>query len=162
MKIRTKDKKQKPVDELNKRVQELETGWKRALADYQNLEKRIKQDKQRFVRLANAALIDKLLSVVDDLERASLHLKDDGIKLILNQLKGIFESEGVKEIEAEGHEFDPEAMDCKDMVAGKKNIVMRVLLKGYTLNNHVIRPAKVEVGTGITKKDIKVKTKKEK
>jgi molecular chaperone GrpE len=145
---KTKSKKKDSVHELNQKIKELEENWKRALADYQNLEKRVSQQQQSFVRLANASLIDKLLGVFDDLERASEHIKDHGLKLILNQFRSVLESEGVKEIETEGKDFDPETMDCTEMVPGPKNKVIKVLLKGYRLNDHVIRPAKVQVGKG--------------
>ena len=100
------------------------------------------------MRLANASLIDKLLGVLDDLERATNHIKDHGLKLILNQFKSVLETEGVQQIQAKGEEFNPETMDCVDMVPGPKNKVVKVLLKGYKLNDHVIRPAKVQVGKG--------------
>lgn len=134
--------------ELTQRVKELEENWKRALADYHNLEKRIGQQQQTFVRIASAALIDKLLGVVDDLERAASHLKDEGLNLVLTQLKAILESEGVRGIATDGEQFNPETMDCSEMVEGQKNTVVKTLQKGYTLNDHVIRPAKVQVGTG--------------
>jgi molecular chaperone GrpE len=145
---KTKSKKKDSVHELNQKIKELEENWKRALADYQNLEKRVSQQQKTFVRLANASLIDKLLGVFDDLERASEHVKDHGLKLVLSQFRSVLETEGVKEIETEGKEFDPETMDCTEMVPGPKNKVVKVLLKGYRLNDHVIRPAKVQVGKG--------------
>lgn len=140
--------KKASTDELTQRVKELEESWKRALADYNNLEKRINEQQKTFVRLASAALIDKLLGVLDDLERAAYHIKDNGLNLILNQFKSVLESEGVKEMKAKGEEFDPETMDCAEMVAGPENTVVKIVQKGYTLNDHVIRPVKVKVGSG--------------
>lgn len=127
---------------------DLEEKWKRALADYRNLEKRIEKEKEEFVKFANAGLIDKLLSVLDSLEKASEHLKDKGLSLALDQFKAVLQSEGVKEIEAQGKKFNPELMDAVEMVKGPKDKVMEVVLKGYLLNNKVLRPAKVKVGRG--------------
>lgn len=145
---KAKSKKKESEHELNQKIKELEENWKRALADYQNLEKRVSQQQKTFVRLANASLIDKLLGVLDDLERATNHIKDHGLKLILNQFKSTLETEGVQEIQVKGEEFNPETMECIEMVSGPKNEVVKVLLKGYKLNDHVIRPAKVQVGKG--------------
>lgn len=140
--------KKKSLKELQEEIENLEENWKRALADYNNLEKRVSDQQQTFVRLANASLVDKLLGVLDDLERAVDHIKDKGLNLVLDQFREVLDSEGVKEIEVEGEEFDPETMDCVEMAPGEENKVVKVQLKGYTLNDHVIRPAKVEVGIG--------------
>ena len=134
--------------DLQQRVEELEAKWKRALADYQNLEKRITAQQSEFVKFANSSLIDKLLAVLDDLERALDHSQDKGLKLITNQFRDVLKSEGVEEIKAQGESFDPETMDAAELVKGAKNTVITVLLKGYTLNSKVLRPAKVEVGSG--------------
>lgn len=138
---------------MTKRIKELEENWKRALADYHNLEKRVSEQQKTFVRIANASLIDNLLGVLDDLERASDHLQDHGLKLVLSQFKSVLETEGVKEIEVGRKEFDPQMMDCVEIVKGPKNQVVKVLLKGYALNDQVIRPAKVLVGSGTTNAD---------
>lgn len=148
MKIKKSDKKKETHISLKRRVEELEDSWKRALADYHNLEKRIAKQQQNFVRLANVSLIDKLLGVLDDLERALEHIKDEGLKMVHTQFWDVLSTEGVEEIKAQGEKFDPETMDCVEMVPGPKNKVIKVQLKGYSLNSHVIRPAKVEVGKG--------------
>ena len=147
IKNRKKQEKSSAAD-ADQKVRELEENWKRALADYRNLEKRIESQQQAFVRLANAALIHKLLSVLDDLERAATHLKDDGLNLVIGKLSGVLDSEGIKTVKSEGEEFNPETMECTEMVNGPKNAVTETVLKGYILNDHVIRPAKVKVGNG--------------
>ncbi len=131
---------------LKHQVKELTEKWKRALADYANLEKRIEQEKSAFVKFASAGLIDKLLSVLDDLERAETHLRDKGLTLALDQLRTVLKTEGVEEIKVEGQKFNPEEMDCQEMTKGEKNKVMKVMEKGYKLNQKILRPAKVKVG----------------
>ncbi len=138
-------KKTKGVEE---KLENFENRLKRALADYANLEKRVEREKEDFVRLANAQLVDKLLPVLDDLELCEKHLKDKGVSLVSGQFREVLESEGLEEIKASGEKFDPETMDCVEIVAGPKNKVVEVALKGYLLNNRVIRPAKVKVGQG--------------
>jgi len=66
----------------------------------------------------------------------------------LNQFRAVLQSEGVEEIEVLGKVFDPEKMDCVTMIRGKKNRVVGVVKKGYSLNGKIIRPAEVEVGCG--------------
>lgn len=133
---------------IQKHLEELEGKWKRALADYQNLEKRIEKEKHEFIHFATASLISKLLGVLDDLDRAQQHSQDPGLKLIHNQLQNILKEEGLEEINAAGQTFNPETMEAIDRVKGKLNQVIQVLSKGYTLNNKIVRPAKVAVGKG--------------
>lgn len=121
---------------------------KRAMADYQNLQKRHATEKINYTKYANAVLLDKLLPVLDDLQRAQKHLKDKGLSLILEQLQQIFKSEGASSINALKQKFDPQTMDCIELVPGKKNIVIDVTQTGYTLHDKVLRPAKVKVGQG--------------
>jgi len=144
IKIMTKKIKEK---ELELKVEDLTNKWKRALADYANLEKRVGQEKSDFVKYANACLIDKLLAVLDDLERAEAHLKSEGLSLALSQFRSVLKTEGVEEIKVEGENFDPERMDCSEMVKGAKNKVIKVVQKGYFLNQKILRPAKVKVGS---------------
>ena len=130
------------------KIKELEEKWKRALADYDNFKKRVEKEKNDFVKFAHASLIDKLLPVLDNLEKAEEHLKDEGLSLAVKQFKSILESEGLKKIEAKGKEFNPETMDAVEVVKGKKDRVIEVVLDGYLLNDKVLRPAKVKVGKG--------------
>ena len=133
---------------LEQQLAEVEAKWKRALADYQNLEKRIARDQQQFVILASAEVILKLLPVVDHLKMAAVHLKDAGLELIVKQLNDLLISEGVTEIEALNQPFDPNRMECNETVAGPINQVVAEVESGYMMNDQVIRPAKVKVGNG--------------
>jgi molecular chaperone GrpE len=141
------DKINKPdkLQETQKHVDELTNKWKRALADYQNLEKRVYQERQEFVRFSNAVLINKLLAVLDSLEMAEKHLKDQGLSLAINQLRTVLKDEGVEEIMLDGKKFDPLLMECVEVVEGPANI--EIVQKGYYLHKKVIRPAKVKVGS---------------
>jgi molecular chaperone GrpE len=138
-------KKSKKVGE---KLEDFENRLKRALADYANLEKRVEREKEAFIKLANAQLLDKLLPVLDDLELCEKHLKDEGASLVCSRFQETLESEGIEEIKTLGQKFDPEAMDCVELVSGPKNQVVEVVLKGYFLNGKVLRPAKVKVGQG--------------
>ncbi len=130
------------------KLEDLENRLKRTLADYANLEKRIAREKKEFVKLATAQLLDKLLSVLDDLELCERHLQDKGVSMVCSRFQEVLESEGVEEIKALGKKFDPGTMDAVEIIPGPKNKVVEIVLKGYLLNDKVLRPAKVKVGQG--------------
>ncbi|MGB9637535.1 MAG: nucleotide exchange factor GrpE, partial [Microgenomates group bacterium] len=72
----------KDIETLKKEVETLTNSWKRALADYQNLEKRYEREKADFVQYANSRLILRLLEVLEHLEKAAETLKDKGLDLV--------------------------------------------------------------------------------
>lgn len=137
---------------------ELEGQLKRALADYQNLEKRIEEERRLLSRLSASLLIEKLLPVLDNIENAQNHLKDQGLEIVIKQFKDVLKEEGVEEIVAEGTEFNPNYHEAIQTQVGEKdNIVVKVIAKGYKIENTVLRPAKVVV----TKKAVEQKTDQE-
>lgn len=133
---------------LQNQIQDLENRFKRALADYQNLEKRHASQKDDLVKFANQGLLDKLLPLLDDLERAQAHLHGSGLELIIDQFRQLLISEGVTPIISDRQIFDPQTMDCAEVVPGPKNKVVTTLAKGYYYHDRVLRPARVEVGSG--------------
>lgn len=141
-------KEEKEIEKLRGEIKELEERVKRAMADYQNLVKRHENNAGEVRKYANEEMVEKLLPVMDNLERVQAYLNDSGLEMVVNQFREVLNSEGVEEIKAEGAEFDPEEMDCVEVVAGEKNKVMNVSVKGYRLNGKVLRAAKVEVGKG--------------
>jgi len=144
-------KTKKPTKDLNKlesKMAVLEEQLQSAVADYRNLEGRIEKEVSRFRQESLMRLIDKLVGVLDDLERAEKHLKERGLTMAVNQFKGVLKSEGVEEIISDQEVFDPINMDCIDVVDGSKDVVAETVLKGYRLNGDVVRPAKVKVGKG--------------
>jgi molecular chaperone GrpE len=120
--------------------------YKRALADYQNLEKRIGGEKEEFVKFANAELILQILPGLDSLEKAEKHLQDEGLSLAVKQLKDGLAKVGLEEISVLGLEYNPETMECLATGEGEENKVIEELRKGYLLNGKILRPALVRVG----------------
>lgn len=142
--------------QLKKEVDDLTNRWKRALADYQNLEKRYEKEKTDFVQFANANLILRLLGVLEHLERAAQHLKNDGLNLVINEFKKVLTNEGLEEIKCAGEEFSPEIMEAVAVVKdGEAQKVAEVVNRGYLLKGKVLLPAKVKVYQG--KSEIKNK-----
>ncbi len=127
-------------------VKKLEDLWKRALADYQNLEKRIALEKEEFVKFANRNLILRILPAIDSLEKAEEYLKDEGLSLALRQLKEGLSSGGLEKIEVRGKDFNPEEMECVAVGEGEEGKVLEETRAGYRLNGKVLRVAQVKVG----------------
>lgn len=126
--------------------QELENQLKRALADYQNLERRVEEERKLLSTLSSAILIEKFLPVLDNLENAQAHLNDQGLEIVIKQFKDVLTSEGVEEIQAEGQQFDPKLHEATEVQEGQNdNMIVKVTRKGYKLNDKVIRPAQVTV-----------------
>lgn len=124
--------------------------WKgkylRALADYQNLEKRTQSEKQEIRKYAAEAILTRLLPVLDTLTKAAHHVKDAGLELALKELYTALSEQGVEKIAVVGKPFDPHKMECIEVIPGEDNIVIEELLPGYRLHDKILRVAQVKVG----------------
>lgn len=127
----------------------LENQLKRALADYQNLKKRVETDRSEFIKYAASTLIINLLTVLDDLERSQAHLQDQGLKLTIDKFKAVLQAEGLTEIQLLNLPFNPQTAECAELVLGPKDKVIEVITKGYLLGGQTLRPARVKVGNGV-------------
>lgn len=147
----------------DQRHQELEDRLKRTMADYQNLERRIEEERRLLSKLSAMLLVEKLLPVLDNLENAQSHLKDEGLAMVIKQFKDILTQEGVEEIEALGQSFDPNQHEAVETQEGENdNTVARVIAKGYKIEDKVIRPAKVVVVKSGTPSQIEQEREEEK
>lgn len=131
---------------LEQKIFDLENNWKRALADYKNLEKRIAEDKEQLVFNVKKQTVEEFLPFLDNLEKIEKHIKDKGLELTLKEFRKTLISMGVQEIEAEGKEFNHETMEAVETQKGEKDKVLKTTLRGYLLNGKLLRPAKVIVG----------------
>lgn len=120
----------------------------RALADYQNLEKRIRQEREELVRYAAEKIIYDLLDVLDILEKVAEHNNNDqGLQLGINHLRGVLKENGLKKIEATGKKFDPNMMECVEVVESDRDgEAVEEVRPGYLLYDKIIRVARVKVG----------------
>ena len=120
----------------------------RALADYDNLVKRVEREKGEVQKLISLRLILKLLTVLDGFESAQEHLKDRGLAISTIEFKKVLSEEGITEIRPKvGDEFDHNTMEAIEVVAGASdNIISEVVLVGWQHNDGmVVRHAKVKV-----------------
>ena len=123
-----------------------EENWKRALADYQNLVKRIDTDKKDFVKFATANIISKFLPSLDILELSATHSQDQGVQMAVKQFQDVLFAEGLQEISPKvGDTFDHEIHECFETLPGQPdNTIAEIITKGYKINDYVIRPAKIK------------------
>jgi len=151
-----KDKKKKPsvemyhwkaaLEKTKKEVEEYKNKYLRALADYQNLEKRVVDQRDNQRNNIIQELIVKLLPLLDHMEKAEIFSKDKGLILAKNQFIKVIRGFGIKEIDVLGKEFNPQLAEAIDMVKGEKdNLVTEVLRKGYLYEDRILRVAQVKV-----------------
>ena len=122
-------------------------------ADFINFKNRTEKEKAQSILLANESLINKLLPIVDDLERALEHTENNneftkGIEIILNNFREILKKEGLEEIESDNIKFDHtvhQAILLEKDDSVDSGYVIDTLLKGYKLNNKILRPSMVKV-----------------
>ena len=145
-KMSKKHEDKKVQDKESEELKNLENQLKRALADYQNLEKRIAEEKASWIKLANKTLLLKLLPGLDSLLLAQKHTEDEGIKLSVKHFLDILEGEGVLRIETLDKDFDPNLMEAVSTASGQEGKVVEEVRSGYTLNGQILRPAQVVVG----------------
>lgn len=140
------EKENGELEEAKKQAEEYKSKYLRALADYQNLEKRVANDRELLIQSAHKKLMEKLLPFLDNLDRAEVFIKDENLKMIADSFRRTLESEGLKEIPVKDREYDPYTAEVIDMVAGDKdNFVVEVLRKGYEFNGKMLRAAQVKV-----------------
>jgi len=129
--------------------------WQRAQADLENYRRRAQQERRDAMDLANSTLLAKLLSAVDDLERAfarpATEMREaawaEGALLSFQKLKTALEGEGLQPIDAVGQPFDPRFHQAIMRRPGQEGVVLEEAQRGYVMNGRVLRPSMVVVGT---------------
>jgi molecular chaperone GrpE len=129
----------------------------RTKADFENYRKRVTREAADAEARGRASLAQTLLPVLDNLERALAaaepidrdaapsHLVD-GVKLVYEELMGVLRNAGIESYSPAGEAFDPDWHEAMMTRPGETGMVLEVLEKGYRLNGHVLRPARVVVG----------------
>lgn len=130
----------------------------RKVADFDNFKRRAEAESASVFRYAKADIIQELLPVIDDFERSLKLVKDrreseafaKGVELIYQKLTKFLQTQGVREIESLGKEFDVHFHDALLQIPRSDvppHVVIEVVDKGYTLDDRVLRHAKVVVST---------------
>jgi molecular chaperone GrpE len=146
---------ERELDEVQRSETELRGNWQRSAADFANYKRRTEEERTTVAQFASSILIGKLLSVLDDFDRALDNVPADahdpwveGVQLVERKLRSVLEGEGVTPIEPIGHPFDPnvhEAVVHEETADAPDNQVIGELQRGYRLHDRVLRPALVKV-----------------
>lgn len=151
------------LEARQKETAELQDRLLRKQAELENFRKRMQKEQAETIRFATEQLVNNLLPVMDDLERAIQTTSDskdfealvNGVKLIFNQLKAVLEKVGLSDVTAHGQPFDPnhhEAVRVVESDVHQEDTVVEEMRKGYTLHGRILRPAMVTVAKKKTNK----------
>ena len=154
------EEKEEPKKEptAEEKLAELQDRYLRLSAEYDNFRKRTLKEKIDLQKSANENLLEAILPVADDFDRAMQSVDDakdikavkEGMKLISGKFKGFLNQQGVKEIEAVNKEFDTDLHEAITKIPAPskklKGKVVDVIQKGYFLNDKVLRFSKVVIG----------------
>ena len=156
--LTAEEKLQQELDEANGKIAMLEDKYLRQVAEFDNYRKRTMKEKAELIKNGGARAIESILPVLDDFERALSNMSKNensadimtGVELIYNKFVGILKQNGLQKIETDGAVFDTDFHEAIAMVPtpdeNLKGKVLDCIQAGYTLNDKVIRHAKVAVG----------------
>jgi molecular chaperone GrpE len=147
-------------EQLAAKEKEARENWDRFLrerADLENYRKRVNREKEELLNYGNKSLIEEILPIVDNLERALDHASEDGmtavvegIRMTHSMLMGALKKFGVTPVDTNGAAFDPafhQAMAQVPTDEHAPNTVVQEFQKGYLLKERLLRPAMVTVAT---------------
>ena len=154
----TEEETQTEEENLAQQLEELKDKYLRTVAEFENFKRRTLKEKTELILNGGEKAITAILPSIDDMERAieNAHKQEcvdageEGWELIYKKLLSTLEGMGVKKIEVDGKDFDVDFHEAVAMVPGmgddKKGKIIDCVQTGYTLNDKVIRHAKVAVG----------------
>lgn len=147
-----------PLEKALSELEELKDKYLRTVAEFENFKRRTQKEKAELIFNGGEKTVSAILPVLDDMERAvenaakteDIQALEAGWELIFKKLQTTLEGLGVKKIEVQNQDFDVDFHEAIAMVPGveddKKGKVIDCVQTGYTLNEKVIRHAKVAVG----------------
>lgn len=147
-----------PLAEAQVQIEELKDRYLRTVAEFENFKRRTQKEKAELIFNGSEKTVSAILPILDDMERAAananktddIHALEEGWELIFKKLLKTLEGLGVKKIETQDKAFDVDFHEAVAMVPNvednKKGKVIDCVQTGYTLNEKVIRHAKVAVG----------------
>jgi molecular chaperone GrpE len=141
MTARKKDVKKDELAELRNQLV-------RALADYDNLRKRVENERLEMVKIAGMGIVARLLPIYDMLLQAQAHLNDSGLAITIGELENLLKEEGLEKIEAsKGMKFSEDLHEAVEVAENtKKGVIEKELLTGWKYKDGpVVRHSKVKV-----------------
>jgi len=145
-------KEENKKDPGDQKIEELTNDLKRLQAEFENYKKRCEKENASFREYSNAALIKKMLTVLDSFEIALKNTANHeefvkGVELIYSQFYSILQDEGLRHIETKGKRFDPYVHEV--MLSEKsehdEDVILEEFQKGYKLRDIILRHSKVKV-----------------
>lgn len=132
---------------MPEQVEEWKNKYLRALADYHNLERHVSQERGELKERLSAEIIHSILGVLDEVQKAERHLKDQGLTLAVQGFDAWLAHYKVKPMDVLHKQFDPHEMECVEVVeSDKDNEVLEEVRPGYMIGDKVLRVAQVKVG----------------
>ena len=133
----------------NKEVVELKNQLARALADYDNLRKRVEAEREVVEKVSTVKILARLLPVLEMFISAQSHLKDSGLEIVIGEFKRSLFDLGLEEIQIKlGDKFDPTFAEVTETVDGDTDgKIVEIVEMGWKIagEEFIIRPAKVKV-----------------
>lgn len=154
--METIEQLKKELEEQTRLAEERLDQLKYLQADFDNFRKWHAKEKDVITTLANERLIQDLLVVLDDFERAlpaiDQEKNKEGMRMVYKKLVKILSDYGLEPIECIGKKFDPNIHEalCKEQCGKETGTVLEDLGKGYRLKSKVIRPSKVKIAEQVT------------
>ena len=145
------------IEKLQSEIQEQKDKYLRLMAEFDNFKRRTAKEKEELRQTGGKDIVQSLLVVLDDVDRASkqldtttdVNLLKEGISLIFNKLRAIMQQKGLKAMDAVNQEFNPDLHEAITEIAATEDMkgkVIDMVEPGYYLNDRLIRHAKVVVG----------------
>lgn len=143
-------------DQLSQELAEAKDKYLRLFAEFDNYKKRTARERLELIRTASEDVVAKLLPVLDDFDRAKKNAEQggesfsEGVQLVYQKLFQVLNSVGLKAMDSEEIEFDPELHEAITKIPAQdekmKGKIIDHVEKGYYLNDKIIRHAKVVIG----------------
>jgi molecular chaperone GrpE len=146
------------VEKLENEIREQKDKYLRLVAEFENYKKRNARERMELIQTAGREVIQSMLEVLDDCDRAEKQLNSagevavvkEGVQLVFNKLRNTLQAKGLKPMQSIGTDFNPDHHEAiteipapQEQMKGK---VIDEVEKGYYLNDKIIRFAKVVVG----------------
>ena len=146
------------IEKLKTELEEIKDKYLRKVAEFDNYKRRNAKERMELIQTAGREVITDILDVLDDCDRAQKQLETtedaaeikEGVMLVFTKLRNVMQARGVKPMETMNQPFNPDLHEAITEVpvssAQQKGLIVDEIMKGYYLNDKIIRHAKVVVG----------------